>query len=224
MKFARRFFAAFCLALCLASAGHCAEVVNPFKANEGGFGPKIKGLQLGTKMSLMELVEAGARLEKLPIELIVAQRDNDTFMSIDINITGKGKDITGFRLKRASGVFKPLEKKKFQKLEDLLSEIKKLGGETRLRGEHGFYNMIALNRDMRVTNLNFSKADFGAGALKNDEFVQELAKAYSIPNMEKDQEKGLWSYRDLSGGWEVVCGGRADLSLSAIVVDKPAFD
>ena len=43
----KRVLLALCLVLIVATAGWC---IDPFKANKGGFGPKIKGLQLGMKL------------------------------------------------------------------------------------------------------------------------------------------------------------------------------
>ena len=48
LRFTKKFLLAFCFVLCFASAGWCFD---PFKVNEGGFGPKIKGLQLGMKFT-----------------------------------------------------------------------------------------------------------------------------------------------------------------------------
>jgi len=45
---AKKFILALCVVLFAASAGWC---IDPFKVNEGGFGPKIKGLQLGMKVT-----------------------------------------------------------------------------------------------------------------------------------------------------------------------------
>ena len=41
-----------------------AIAADPFDVHKGGFGPKIKGLQLGMTMTLMDMVAAG--LEVLP--------------------------------------------------------------------------------------------------------------------------------------------------------------
>ena len=43
----KRVLLALCFVLIVATAGWC---IDPFKANKGGFGPKIKGLQLGMRL------------------------------------------------------------------------------------------------------------------------------------------------------------------------------
>ena len=55
---AKRLLLALCVVLCVASAGWC---VDPFKANHGGFGPKIKGFWLGMKITKEEAEDAQAK-------------------------------------------------------------------------------------------------------------------------------------------------------------------
>ena len=55
-KVMKSFLLALCVVMFAATAGWC---IDPFKVNEGGFGPKIKGLQLGMKLEGAEIASYG---------------------------------------------------------------------------------------------------------------------------------------------------------------------
>ncbi len=123
MKFAKRFLAALCLVLCVASVGWC---IDPFKANKGGFGPKIKGIQLGMKMSLADLLSYRVLQERWPISLYV-HSVSDVHPGLDersekgeffIEFTGKGSELKRFEVEKATGQCTSQQKldTKFKKL------------------------------------------------------------------------------------------------------------
>ena len=177
MSYTKRFIVALCLVLCLASAAFC---IDPYKANKDGFGPKIKGLQLGHKMSLMEVVQWGINQGELPFDLEI--NDEDYFHhSITIRFDGQGKDLKSFKV-IAGGRY--AEVKKFSgKLKDLLSEIEKLGFKTawlsEIQRSRSSITPIYLNGDMRISKMTFRKTDFGTG-MTDKEFIQNFGDAYHI--------------------------------------------
>ncbi len=59
----KRFLLALFVVLLVATVGWC---IDPYKVNEGGFGPKIKGLQLGMKLNKAEVNFIDATLVSNP--------------------------------------------------------------------------------------------------------------------------------------------------------------
>ncbi|MBQ7544735.1 MAG: hypothetical protein IJT02_07305 [Synergistaceae bacterium] len=209
----------------MASAALC---IDPYKDNEGGFGPKIKGLQLGQKMSLLDIVSWGVAQGKLPFTLWL----NREFMNnLAIKFEGQGTDFKSFSVDRAEGRYAGL--KNFSgKLGDLLSEVDKLGFKKRTFFDDrvlGIYfdGRIHVDDDMRVTRLWFSMSDFGAGEMLPQEFAQAIINAYGIPGLES-VGRNEWRYRNFSQGWQVTVDGGHHSSTSGVIVSpiviQTAFD
>lgn len=90
LKSAKRFIAALCFVAFIAS---CAFAENPFRVYPEGFGPKIKGFQLGMRLSLKDLAEFAGSLvndrnfQDKPVTIKI-MRDNYSHESEDyIKIT-----------------------------------------------------------------------------------------------------------------------------------------
>lgn len=90
LKSAKRFIAAMCFVAFIAS---CASAENPFRVYPEGFGPKIKGFQLGMRLSLKDLAEFAGSLvndrnfQDKPVTIKI-MRDNYSHESKDyIKIT-----------------------------------------------------------------------------------------------------------------------------------------
>lgn len=207
MRYTKRLAAAFCMVLLMASAAFC---IDPYKVNKGGFGPKIKGLQLGQKMSLLDIVSWGVGQGKLPFTLWLNGDSN-----LSIKFEGQGTDFKSFSVETAGGRYAEL--KNFSgTLGDLLSQIEKIGFKGR-----GFFNNIWVNDDMRITRLFFEKSDFGAGTMTPKEFAQAIINAYDIPGLDgvgRDQ----WQHRNLSQGWQVEVNGWSVLVTP--IITQSAFD
>ncbi|MBR1658301.1 MAG: hypothetical protein IJ697_07530 [Synergistaceae bacterium] len=192
MRFTKRFAVALCLVLLMASAAFC---IDPYKVNKGGFGPKIKGLQLGQKMSLPEIVSWGVAQGKLPFTLRLNRKEGN---KLSIKFEGQGKDFKSFSVEQAEGRYAEL--KNFSgTLEDLLAAIEKIGFS-----EKTFFGRadIALDDDMRIKALNFSAKDFGVEGMTPKEFAQALINAYGIPSLD-GVGRNKWQHRNLSQGWQV---------------------
>ncbi|MCR4817870.1 MAG: hypothetical protein K5841_02800 [Fretibacterium sp.] len=216
---AKRFLLAFCVVLCVASAGWC---IDPFKANKDGFGPKIKGVQLGMKMTLLDMVVWGASLENWPLYLKVFEDGNKS--RCFINFTGEGHELKGFEVTEVEGKYAPIKNKQ-GKLGDILAEIEKLGPEAAamaLKLDFNNINNIILNKDMRVRWMHFTQSDFGAEQMTPKEFALAIMDAYHIPGM--DGERDGWRHRNLSDGWEIFCN-KYDGSISVSpIVTQSKFD
>ena len=126
MKSYKSWFIAFCLLLCLTSEAFC---IDPFKVNDGGFGPKIKGLQLGQKMSLMDLIAWRIQFKGFPFVLLIRTpyginevKENYIF----IEFMGNGINLESFEIKKATGDFYNFQEREWE-LGDLLSALEKTG-------------------------------------------------------------------------------------------------
>ena len=205
----KRLLVALCIVLCMASSAFC---IDPFKVNQGGFGPKIKGLQLGQKMSLLEIVSWGVTQGKLPFTMTLSEGEDD----VSIWFEGQGSDFKSFALKEANGRYAKLNNFPGT-LGDLLAEIEKIGFKSR-----EFFNfVIILNDDMRIKRLLFSAEDFGAEQMTPQEFAQAFINAYGIPSL-NGIGQNYWQYRNLSQGWKVDIGGR-QVKVEPIITQS-AFD
>ena len=82
----KKLYIAFFLVFCFATASYA---VDPFKANRGGFGPVIKGIQLGSRVSLLELVALGIDFQTWPFKLNIFESDKSY---LRINFEGNGRE------------------------------------------------------------------------------------------------------------------------------------
>lgn len=218
MKFAKRFLAAACLVLCLASAGWC---IDPFKVNPGGFGPKIKGIQLGTKLPLLELVAWGvAQGRNMELYIMTGSMGN----RIDFTVEGQQlKDFEVFR--RYNQPFVPYDKLT-GKLGDILATLESAIAKNpekfsvRLYGwdKVDYYEIYLNASNMRISDLKFWQRFFGAEQMTTREFLQEFINAYHIPSM--DGERGGWRHRNLSEGWELICSEAGTIKVTPIVTQS----
>ena len=221
----KKLLVALCIVLCMASSAFC---IDPFKVNEGGFGPKIKGLQLGQKMSLWDIVAWRANFKGLPF-ILELKSENDPSV-IDIKISDKGYEITN-----ATEKFSEFQTQSLS-LGDLLSKLEETGdlkvntlveikaGREESEGLISYSNYSRgrmffdeHDKDRRIVQLLFFVSDFGASSLTDEEFLQMFINAYpDIPSMSvKRDREGRTSaeYRNPSKGWLV--------SYSDFVVVKP---
>lgn len=192
----------------MASSAFC---IDPFKVNQGGFGPKIKGLQLGQKMSLWDIVVWRANFKGLPF-ILELKADPSV---IDIKISDKGYEITN-----ATEKFSEFQTQSLS-LGDLLSKLEETGDLQVYTGNEGINdNLISYHsyndgrmlfdkndKSRRIRRLAFTVRDFGAGSLTDEEFLQMFINAYpDIPSMsvKRDIEGNTSAeYRNLSKGWQV---------------------
>ncbi len=229
MRYTKWIAVVLCVVLLVALA---AFYIAPNKVNEvkevnnGGFGPKIKGLQLGQKMSLMEIVSWGAAHRWTPpilwfIDEVEFRSSKSILCTVycERQIAGQSKD---FSVKTANGPYATLENFSGT-LEDLLSEIEKLDfkGVILLGGYLGIMGELRLaHDDMRIKYMSFSKYNFGAEAMTPKEFAQAFVNAYNIPGLES-VGKNKWQHRNLSQGWQVnVNDSGVEVSLIPIVTQS----
>ena len=204
----KRLLVALCIVLCMASSAFC---IDPFKVNQGGFGPKIKGLQLGQKMSLLEIVSWGVTQGYLPFTLSFSEESHN---EVAIKFEGQGSDFKSFSLEKAEGRYAKL--KNFSgTLGDLLAEIEKIGFDKR-----EFFR-ISLNDDMRIRRFTFYPSNFGAEQMTIQEFAQAFMNAYAIPRLDAIG-RNSWQYRDLSQGWQVSI--EPGYITVAPIITRSAFD
>ena len=225
MKIIKKLALAFCFVLMFSSSAWC---INPFQVNPDGFGPKIKGLQLGMRLntpSLAHLVDFALKTDfiRVPFVLYINVNNEGTivnplpdadFCGIKISLTNDKR--LAFEVIFAKGAWKTWLQSKGTKKEllGLLSAIEKRGFIDASIG-HGnrmslapFSNFIIDWGSKRITRFAFEKRDFQANALTDREFLQAFINAYHIPEMNPEQGYGssvIWRYRNPSQGWEVKC-------------------
>ena len=236
----KRLLVALCIVLCMASSAFC---IDPFKVNQGGFGPKIKGLQLGQKMSLLDIVVWRMNFKGLPFTLTLKGLKGVNESSyISVKFEGEGVELKNFEITKAGGVFKDFQNQTW-KLGDLLSKIEESGSFTvdtlnqDLYGEGliGYYFPSAHlrivfdehDKDRRIRRLQFFVSDFGADSLTDEEFIQMFVNAYAdVPSMSTERKwnngRSKWvtsgKYRNPSKGWQVIYDG---FSVDRSVVVEP---
>lgn len=209
-----------CLLLCFATAGFA---VDPFKTNEGGFGPKIKGFQLGAKPPALKdlfTLLAGDVLEN-SFTLVVANRENGR-MRIEFSLEG-GK-LKTWEITEAEGTFLQYKDKKL-KLGEFLDEIQKgLAGASFSSNRRSIIS-FSVNNDDRINSFEMDQLVFKPGNLSNQEFLQAFINAYGIPKLTpSSQSSKNLEYRNLSEGWELfVYTLWYNISVSPIV-SEAAFD
>lgn len=207
MHHAKKCIAAFILVMCLASSAHCLD---PFKTHENGFGPILKGVQLGNKMSLSDLVVWGiVYWNNWPFTITPHKDDTN---EISIEFYGKDQKLESFSILKAEGRYAALKNHTW-KLLDLLKEIEKIGFSNRgyFRFLDDMLSRITLDDNMRVIGIWFISLDF-AGVLRmtGREFVEkyrgQLIEAYNISDPEPisgDEDHAEWKYSDTSEGWKI---------------------
>lgn len=196
----KKLYIAFFLVFCFATASYA---VDPFKANRGGFGPVIKGIQLGSRVSLLELVALGIDFQTWPFKLNIFESDKSY---LRINFEGNGRELKSFEIKESKGSFSFYENQSW-KLGDLLGEVEKRGGILAVNLEtRGLLIMLCdLTPEGRIKRCRMGASMFRAGALTVKEFIQMFIEAYNIPEVTRDPNKHYqsWQYRNLSEGWEI---------------------
>lgn len=214
MRCTKIFIAALCLVILTASVAFC---IDPYKVNKDGFGPKIKGLQLGHKMSLLEIVSWGVTQGRLPFTIALNREEGN---NLSLKFEGKGTDFKSFSVEKAEGRYAELNKFSGT-LGDLLLKIEKLGFNARY-----FFNTIELNDNMRIRKLNFQAKDFGAERMTWDEFAQAFVNAYDVPGL-NGVGQNKWQHRNLSQGWQVKVGawpGVLGVVEVTPIITQTAFD
>ena len=212
MKSVKFLLMVFCLVICLASPSYSLD---PYKTHRGGFGPRVAGAQLGVKMSLRDVIRWRANLRGVPFtieinsEKIPGKKPSEAG-SISILFTGKGKELTGYKITDASRGFYRLRNENM-KLLDLIAEIEKARVEIiTLRGTNTRVkeDCISFTNDFRVASVRIRRSDFEAENIPHESFVRELTENYDLPEMRR--RGNTWSFRDDSNGWQITYHGLGD--------------
>lgn len=198
LKKAKRFVVSLLIFFCIA---------RPALYSERGVGPKIKGVQLGMRVSVSFLAEWLINLERLPFALSINSNVLSTG-SITINFNGRGKELQGFKITEAHKAFSGFEKMEW-KLDDLLHAIDKEGVQDAIvfLGRYTEYikkpsDIITFTRGMRINSFRLYKKDFGAEYMSNAEFVHNIIESYHIPSS-GEIKFGKWNYKNTSEGWQL---------------------
>ena len=198
MRITKKFVAALLLVLLTASAAFCAD---PFKVNKGGFGPKFKGLQLGQRISLSDLVKWRMKL--------VSGRESWEFAvsvfkpaallerkGLVVRIYGNGKNLDNFKIAYAGEDFASFKNQEWT-LDGLLSKIERNGFSHVSVGDVN-RSLVTLGGNGRITKLLFEGQDFGDGTRKQDfltkEFLLKFMEECGIQSL-KPVRYGEWVYK-----------------------------
>ena len=196
LKFSVRFLISLCVVLCFASAAFC---IDPYKVNRDGFGPKIKGLQLGMrKEALLNYVLWGINNVSLPFTLHMGGKNS----RIDIKFTGEviGQELKdfNFEITNCSGSYEGF---KNLSLDDLMTKIEEVDPVKEIYC-NGISMIIYFNNMGRISHLYFTASIFGANSMTPREFAEAIVAAYGIPGMDS-VAKDCWRHRELSQGWQI---------------------
>ena len=213
----------FCLVVSLASPSFSLD---PYKTNNGGFGPRVAGTRLGVKMSLRDIVRWRANLRGLPFTLevnserIPGRKPSDTG-SISILMKGNDNKLTGFEVTKATRKLYPLKNERM-KLLDLLAEVEKAGVETvTITGSNRRIkeDCISFTENLRVASVRIRRSDFRAENMEHEAFVRELTKTYGLPEMRR--RGNTWNYRNDREGWQITYHGFGDgiFEIAPIITD-----
>jgi hypothetical protein len=183
--------------LCVLLFAGSAFAADPFEVHEGGFGPKIKGLQLGMPMTWTEM--AVWLLQNGRSEFVVSFSGSAS--DVRLIFKGEGEKITGwdFGYSESEDIKKKFAGKNFP-LEELFEELRKDGYTS---ASYLSYDGAVSVNDNRLSRFELSKGrDFDAESKPIGDFAQELAAAYSLGTLE-DNHDNSWSSSNPAEGWEV---------------------
>ena len=174
----------------------------------GGYGPRVKGLQLGTKMSLNDMLSWGSKNLSFPLTFNVNAGGNN---QLTLDIAGKNGNATSFSFRETQGTFSRYRGKRMT-LSTLFAVLEKEGFKMARLGDSKFYH-VNIDGNLRVSKLYFTKTDFGVAPLTEDrQFIQQFINAYNIPRMDVDNtltgyQGTRYFYQNFQQGWMVECRG-----------------
>ena len=170
-----------------------------------GLGPKVKGIQLGEKMYLNDLVECLVKLKKLPFVLDINHTRrfrelSDSFNSITIEFNGIGDEMTDFQITKATGEFVKFYDENDLTLDEILSEIENVGvyysdvyvGRKNLQSFPD--KIIEFDENRRVVSFRLHKTDFVSKNVKSEDFLRDFTKSYNIPFSGR-MRGNIWYYK-----------------------------
>ncbi|MDR2179299.1 MAG: hypothetical protein LBP21_03230 [Synergistaceae bacterium] len=202
------------------SAAGGAFAADPFKVHKGGFGPKMKGLQLGMPMTWVEAVAWGSQY-RFPVRIFFFQGPRIVFA---IDITGEEGKVTGWKI--VDGTLQAeFENKQELTLGELFEELKRKGVDSANIGG------ITVRND-RVAFFELLKGKhFDAESMPLADFVQALVDTYKLGTVSGNARNG-YDGQNASEGWAVQIGpeflnipnGAWRVTMSAISISKGSFD
>ena len=177
-----------------------AIAADPFDVHEAGFGPRIKGLQLGMPMTLTEMVAAG--LEVWPGDTFnlyihdIGQKGN-----LGLQFTKDGNQLKGWEINDILTFDRAAQREfsKYETLEELFEAVSKEGfsGVSCNGGSFYFY----INSKSRVNRITLFNRVFNAQDMSHREFAQALLNAYNLPSLEGG--RNVYTGKNLNEGWQV---------------------
>lgn len=170
--------------------------------NNGGFGPKIAGVQLGMRMTLSDIIKWRAGLLGFPFTVEVNDRSTSAG-SISIRFTGNDGLLTGFEITKATRELYRLKNER-PELSELLDEIEKTGIETvTLRGANDIArdNSLVFDDELRISSIHLRKNELGGASMSHERFVEFLTETYKLPRMTRGGES--WRYVNETDGWQL---------------------
>lgn len=208
-----------CLVLCTAVAAFYF-----YNSNNGGYGPKVKGLRLGQKMTAKDIFmwrkkESGTPSFGLTFADQYFQRgDHGTPNYIEV---GFNTDKDTAYSNSCAGWYLELSRKEW-KINEMLSEIDKIGIRQFRVGYADI--VVSLSKDGIITKMDFYKSAFSDNSLDvtNEDFAGMFMNAYKIPNLEQI-DKNKWQYKNFSEGWQVTID-RGTAVVEALSLSSSSFN
>ena len=216
LKTVKSFFIACCLVFCLTSAAFC---IDPYAVYKDGFGPKIKGLQLGMKKSLQDYVSWGINNKGLPFYLEITGSNGYALIYFTGEVTAQRLKNFSFKVPKITGLYSELKNQSLA-LEDFLNSLEKISPIEKLayklsERQEKFPTELSFNENGRINAICLNKSIFGADSLTVSKFVEAIVTAYNIPSI-NNINRVLWWYKEPSEGWEITID-RYELNLKPII-------
>jgi hypothetical protein len=227
MKFAKVLTASM-LMLILTTAG--ASAVTGLDLNPAGFGPVIKGFQLGEPTTLSEFADKCLRFygESYFFHFSVNGKDNKSAGTMEI-FSKNGKDLYSAQI---TGIFRELTEGMFDKnsknLQASMEELIRLLDEETGKYDNAFcffeYPYGSMNRmtieknnngPLRYRSLKFPPSVFGASNMPSEDFARAVMDNYPMGKMAEDG--GFYTTdesQNYKNGWNATVNNGSGISLN----------
>ena len=188
---------------------------SPFEINKGGFGPIMKGFQLGKSTTVEELFNRTFSFGFLwPINMSVTFKNENSTGCLVAVFWGSDKELSRWEIARADGIFESLSKK--WKLGDFLKYIDQNSKNypqaevtinliNQLLPGGGFYR-VTINKEFsdnfRYSSIMLNAGVFNAESMPLQQFIQAVVNAYNLGDLEENNIE--WYRENYKEGWRVI--------------------
>ena len=183
--------------------------------SQSGVGPKIKNIQLGMTVNLMDLITTMVSFEQWPFEIRVVTNGTETQENkVTMRFEGKGKTIDSWSITESEGIFKKSEDKewilsKFIEFIEMEDPVHVVAISAVNPPNDGPVTLI-VKKTKGEDDLAYSEIHLNAGVfnlaeeLSEEEFVEELQQSLSLGALSEEWEDGnITGKTNNNEGWSV---------------------